>query len=185
MNIDRRLSDEPIEIRSSGERERMVTGYASVFNRKSNDLGGWFEVIMPGAFKDALASGREVRALFNHDSNMVLGSTRSGTVRLSEDKKGLRYEIDLPDTTYANNLAKLIERGDIRGNSFAFLPTEPPTWKGDTRYIARADLYDVSIVTSPAYEDAQVVSMRAQQDWQKQRQTTETYKRKAVLLNWT
>lgn len=165
-DIDRRVHEDEIEIRSESGRRPIVSGYAAVYNSKSRDLGGFTEVIRQGAFTNALASGRNVNAYFNHDPNMVLGSTQSGTLRLSENSRGLKYEIDLPDTTYANDLANLISRKDIRGNSFAFAPVKDQ-WspQGNKRELIDVELHDVSIVTNPAYESAQIVSVRSIQSF--------------------
>jgi len=161
VDIDKRLIEGDIELREEGGK-RTVTGYAAVFNSFSKDLGGWREVIKKGAFTEALASGGEVRAFFNHEPNMLLGSTVAGTVRLTENQRGLKYEIDLPDTSYARDLAELINRKDVRGSSFAFQATDED-WRenGRLREVRSVILHDVSIVTNPAYEAAQVVSMRS------------------------
>lgn len=160
--IDRRITEDTIEIRSEDGRRPVVYGYAAVYNSQSRDLGGFTEIIRPGAFRSALESGRNVNAYFNHNENMVLGSTAAGTLRLSENSRGLRYEIDLPDTSYARDLAELISRKDIRGNSFAFANAKDQ-WnaKGNKRELIDMELHDVSIVTNPAYESAQIVSMRS------------------------
>lgn len=139
-----------------GEAARIV-GHAAVFNSLSEDLGGFREMIAPGAFAEAV--GRDdVRALFNHDSNIVLGRTKAGTLKLSEDERGLLSEIFLPDTTQARDLAVSMKRGDVTQMSFAFsVRKEDQDWKrnGDgpwertIRKVAR--LYDVSPVTYPAY----------------------------------
>src|SRR5579875_2269362 len=97
-----------------------IVGYAAPFNSWSEDLGLFREIIRPGAFKRAIESRQDVRALFNHDPNLVLGRTSSGTLTLSEDEHGLLYEITPPDTQFARDLMKLIERGDIAGSSFGF-----------------------------------------------------------------
>ena len=153
------------------EREKegaRIVGHAAVFNSLSEDLGGFRELIAPGAFAEAI--GRDdVRALFNHDSNIVLGRSTSGTLKLSEDTRGLLSEIHLPDTQQARDLATLMKRGDITQMSFAFaVRKEDQDWKknGDgpwertIRKVAR--LYDVSPVTYPAYPqtDAAVRCMK-------------------------
>jgi hypothetical protein len=136
---------------------RTLVGYAALFNSYSEDLGGFIEVIEKGAFSDSLKN--DVRALLNHDPNYVLGRTRSGTLRLSEDDKGLRVEIDLPETTWADDLVKLIERGDINQMSFGFRVIEDE-WKEEKsqliRVLKKVDLFDVSIVTFPAYPETTV-----------------------------
>ena len=97
------------EIRSGARLESSqgkLIGYAAVFNRPSHDLGGFREVILPGAFKRTLATSEAVRALYNHNADQVLGRVGAGTLRLSEDETGLRFELDLPPTSYANDLAR-------------------------------------------------------------------------------
>ena len=144
-----------------------LVGYSAVFNELSPDLGGFREKIAPGAFSDAIESD-DIRALFNHDANIVLGRNKSGTLRLSEDDKGLRMEIDLPDTQAARDLAVSVGRGDISGQSFAFkvLPGGQNVDKQDDgtviRTITKAQLFDVGPVTYPAYPqtDVAVRSMR-------------------------
>ena len=108
-----------VEARAQGEAVPMIVGYAATFNQ-SAEIGGYFtEVIAPGAFADAIAKD-DVRAVFNHDENLVLGRTKSGTLRLFEDAIGLRYEIDPPDTQTARDLIESMRRGDISQSSFAF-----------------------------------------------------------------
>src|SRR5688572_2866304 len=109
----------PIEVREDGDKPNVLSGYAALFNTETV-IGGMFrEAVAPGAFRDAM--GRDdVRALFNHDANIVLGRTGNGTVRLSEDAVGLRYEVDLPDTQAARDLMVSVRRGDISQSSFAF-----------------------------------------------------------------
>lgn len=147
-----------IEYRKDGDSPRMV-GHAAVFNTRTS-IGGWYyEVIEPGAFKDALKTS-DVRALFNHDSNYVLGRSTAGTLRLSEDATGLLSEIDPPDTQFSRDLQEQMRRGDISQMSFAFT-VKDQRWEkkdgADLRVIERVStLYDVSVVTYPAYPDATV-----------------------------
>jgi HK97 family phage prohead protease len=136
-------------------RGRKLGGYASVFNR-SADLG-WMgsERIAPGAFDEALKTS-DPRALWNHDPNYVLGRMSAGTLRLSVDSTGLEYEVDLPDTSYARDLRELVERGDVTGASFAFVPGMH-TWDRETEtrtHTSVKELVDVSPVAYPAYEGA-------------------------------
>lgn len=130
-------------------------GYAAVFDQ-TTDLG-WMgkERMACGSVSDALKTS-DTRSLYNHDVNQVLGRLSAGTLRLSADDHGLEYEVDLPNTTYANDLRELVERGDITGASFAFVPGLS-TWdtKTETRTHTRVEqLVDVSPVTFPAYEGA-------------------------------
>jgi HK97 family phage prohead protease len=153
-----------IEERSDGLGPK-ITGYAAVFNKKSEDLGGFREKIKPGAFKQAIGKS-DVRGLFNHDSNFVLGRQSNGTLTLKEDKNGLWMEIEPPDTQIIRDLVIApIKRGDIREQSFGFI-VEEDSWDGlddeksskeITRTILKvAELFDVSPVTFPAYPDTSV-----------------------------
>jgi len=169
--IEKRIFDGTIETRAvDGKDTKVLVGYAAVFNSDSEKLGGWFiERILPGAFNEVL--GDDVRALFNHDPNLILGRSTSGTLRLSVDQEGLRYEIDLPDTQTARDLEKSIERGDVSQSSFAFQVGEDK-WvnEGDDeiREIIRFNrLFDVSPVTYPAYPDT-TVAKRSHEVWQQE-----------------
>ncbi|MDD5502577.1 MAG: HK97 family phage prohead protease [Candidatus Thermoplasmatota archaeon] len=168
MDLEKRfIPFEASEIRVEGkENERKITGYAAVFNRRSENLGGFVEIIRPGAFKEAIKS-TDVRALFNHDSNYVIGRTTSNTLKLEENQKGLRYEAIPPDTQWARDLLKSIERGDISQCSFSFRVakdgdkwTEVKTGEEAGVYIREINkiLYvgDVGPVTFPAYPQTSV-----------------------------
>ena len=138
----------------------LIVGYAAVFDSLSENLGGFREKIARGAFKNSLKRGDDVRALFNHNPDYVLGRTLSNTLRLQEDRKGLRIEIDPPDTSFSKDLITSINRGDIDQMSFGFL-TKSDDWEttheGDNiRTLNEVDLIDVSPVTFPAYHDTQI-----------------------------
>ncbi|HCE20286.1 MAG TPA: HK97 family phage prohead protease [Enterococcus sp.] len=147
---------------------RTISGYAAVFNSPTRLWEDLDEVIAPGAFSRAVSSS-DVRCLFNHDWSNVLGRTKSGTLRLSEDERGLKFEVDLPDTTVARDLIKSMERGDINQCSFGFIPTEE-TWDYNStpmlRTIHEVELYEVSIVPLPAYEDTEA-ALRSKEDLEK------------------
>lgn len=144
-----------------------ITGYAAVFDKWSEDLGGFKEKIRAGAFKKAIGKS-DVRGLFNHDSNFVLGRQSNNTLTIKEDKNGLWMEIDPPDTQIIRDLVLApIKRGDIKEQSFAFVIAEGgDEWKNirgekpdelATRTITEVDeLFDVSPVTYPAYPDTSV-----------------------------
>lgn len=141
-----------------GATVRPLLGYAAIFNSVAN-IGDYFEErIAPGAFAAAIARD-DVRCLFNHSDNYVLGRNKSGTLRLAEDDKGLRYEVDPPETTWARDLVTSIDRGDINQSSFQFRATRQE-WDdtGDLpiRTILEVELYDVAPVTFPAYGDTEV-----------------------------
>jgi HK97 family phage prohead protease len=155
-----------VEIRTEEGKGTIVRGYAAVFGKPSEDLGGFVEYIDRGAFDSVLND--DVRALFNHDPNMLLGRTVSKTLRVWQDEQGLAYELTLPDTAPARDLRTLIERGDVNQSSFAFrVAKDGDKWvmQGDktTRYIKRLSrLYDVSPVTYPAYPDTSVATRSMQ-----------------------
>lgn len=155
--MERRKVESPVEIRVDGE-IRKVAGYGAVFNSETVIGGRFREVILPGAFKRAVSG--DVFSFFNHDESKVLGRTSSGTLRISEDSNGLRYEVDLPDTTAARDLRVSMDRGDVNGSSFMFdVPDGGDEWtlnSGDLplRTIREANLYEVGPVTMPAYPDA-------------------------------
>jgi uncharacterized protein len=133
-----------------------IRGYAAVYNSDSEWMGGFYEQIEAGAFDSVLEN--DVRAYFNHDENLLLGRVSSGTLRIGTDKRGLFYEVDLPNTTYANDLVELMKRGDVNQSSFAFL-IEKDRWEqrdGTTyRIIEKVSrLLDVSPVAQPAYPDS-------------------------------
>ncbi len=146
------------EIRAA-DGERKIVGYAAVFNSQSEDLGGFREIIMPGAFDRALREAQDVRALWNHNPDIVLGRTKSGTLALSIDEKGLRCEISPPDTQAANDVLASIRRGDVDGMSFGFR-TLTDNWRmqeGEPiRELVDLELLDVSPVAYPAYPATQV-----------------------------
>jgi hypothetical protein len=138
-----------------------ITGYAAVFNTWA-DIGGWFrESIRPGAFAKTIREA-DVRALLNHNENFVLGRNKSGTLKLREDAKGLAVEIDPVDATWANDLMKSMRRGDVNQMSFGFtVNKEEVDAAKDERTLVDVTLFDVSVVTYPAYPttSAQVRSM--------------------------
>ncbi|WP_165250187.1 HK97 family phage prohead protease [Paludisphaera soli] len=151
---------------AEGEAEgpRVLRGHAAVFGESTvlYRARGWEvrEVIRPGAFRNALAERMDVRALIDHNSTLILGRTASGTLRLSEDARGLAVEIDPPDTQAARDLLVSIDRGDVSQMSFAFVPRKggeviTTRMDGDlevtTVELIDLDLYDVSAVTYPQY----------------------------------
>ena len=146
----------------TGGTKYVIEGHGAVFNRLSQNLGGFVEQIDPGAFKRTLGDNPDTRGLINHDPSLLLGRTRSGTLRLSVDSVGLPYEIDAPDTQYARDLIVSMERGDIDQSSFAFfVMPNGDTWDQTDqgmplRTLTALSIHngDVSPVTYPAYEDA-------------------------------
>jgi HK97 family phage prohead protease len=132
-----------------------LEGYAALFNSRSENLGGFTETIQPGAFRSSLKSRNDVKLLWNHDSGAVMGSTRSGTLSLSEDERGLKVSATLPDTTYGRDARELVRRGDVTGFSFGFsMPARGgDQWnaEGTERVLKSVRLHEVSLVAFPAY----------------------------------
>lgn len=161
MKIERRVLATNMEVRAEGDKPQIV-GHAAVFNRDSDLIGGMFiERIAPGAFAESLAKPDDVRALINHDSNLLLARNISGTLALKEDDRGLHVAIDPPNTTYANDLLESAKRGDISQMSFGFQTIEDSWTRGengapDVRTLRKVRLFDVSVVTFPAYPDTDV-----------------------------
>lgn len=152
-----RTTNSKFEVRSNDDGSVTMVGYAAKFNTRSQDLGGFVETIAPGSFTRSLEGGADVKALFNHDPNIVLGRSTAGTLRLFQDDTGLRYEVDLPNTSAGRDLAVSLQRGDISQSSFAFR-TISDDWSFDTdgrelRTLHDLELRDVSPVTYPAYLD--------------------------------
>lgn len=173
------------EMRAEGEKKRIV-GHASVFDEWTTLYEGrsfvWREIVRPGAFRDAIKEKQDVRSLWNHDANFPLGRTKSGTLELSEDDTGLLSDTDPVDAQYARDLLLSIARGDVSQMSFAFTPrrgdktttTEKDgvlvadnggervtIYRDGERYIEERELlslnlFDVSPVTYPAYEQTDV-----------------------------
>lgn len=153
-----RTFTEPAELRQLDDGRKVAFGYAARFDTLSQNLGGFVEQVAPGTFAKTIVEA-DIRALFNHDPNQVLGRNRSGTLRLSEDDNGLAYELDLPDTTAGRDVAALLERGDITGSSFGFR-TVSDEWAETEdgfplRTLTAVSLRDVGPVTYPAYTDAE------------------------------
>jgi len=144
------------EIRLKDDESNAITGYAAVFNSWSEDLGWFKEKIAQGAFAKTIKDG-DVRALINHDPNLIIGRTVNRTLRLWEDDRGLGFECDLPDTSYATDLRASIKRKDITQNSFGF-QTVIDEWSkdGKRRTLHEVRLFDVSPVTFPAYKQTNV-----------------------------
>ncbi|SDX45265.1 phage prohead protease, HK97 family [Marininema mesophilum] len=152
MKIERRAFP-LLEFRTEGDESPKIRGYAAVFGKLSENLGGFREKIAPGAFDKTLKSA-DVRALWNHNPDYVLGRNKSGTLTMQEDERGLAIEIDPPDTSWARDLITSMKRGDINQMSFGFR-TVSDNWevrgKENVRTLEEVDLFDVSPVTYPAY----------------------------------
>ena len=164
---ERRTYNSNVEVRMKGDdkdKKPVISGYALRFNKESEDLGGFTEVIAPGALDNT--DMEDVRALFNHDPNFVLGRTSSGTLKLEIDENGLRYEITPSDSQLVRDLVyEPIRRGDITQSSFGFTVMEEDSmweertdgpWKRTITNIR--ELFDVSPVTFPAYRQTEATA---------------------------
>ncbi|MBC8008589.1 MAG: HK97 family phage prohead protease [Burkholderiales bacterium] len=173
---ERRFNSGTVALRdagTAGSTGRTVRGYAAVFNKRSENLGTpsapWVEVIAPGAF-DGVLKG-DVRALFNHDSNLILARSKNGagTLKLWVDATGLGYEFEAPDTQAGRDLLVSLKRGDISQSSFGFtVATGGDEWRDEGKTRVRTirkigSLLDVSPVAYPAYPDATAAARAAGQ----------------------
>lgn len=154
---------------SESESGAVIEGHAAVFDSWSETLGGIFpfkEKVSRGAFIESVKKD-DIRALFNHDPNYVLGRNLAGTLELEEDEIGLRVKITPPDTSWARDITTSIRRGDISQMSIGFI-VEKDEWSTengmDTRDLKKVRLFDVSPVTFPAYS-ATDVGVRAMQEY--------------------
>lgn len=151
-----------IELRNEPE-SRHIEGYGSVFNERSLDLGGFVEMIAPGAF-DGVIERSDVKCYLDHNPEKgILARSRNGKGSLSlvVDEKGLRYEFDAPHTNLGDEVVEGLKRGDYSQSSFAFtVDDEVWTKEADGSYLRTitkiGGLYDVSIVANPAYEGTSV-----------------------------
>lgn len=140
---------------------RTLTGYAATFDNETR-IGGFVERIAPGAFRQTLSEGRDILALLDHRADVLLGRTKSGTLTLTEDSKGLRFDLQLPDTTAGRDLVELAQRGDLGGMSFGFKAIDE-SWNGNTRELRAVELHEISVVQSwPAYQQTEI-SLRNRQ----------------------
>ena len=161
------------EVRSEG---RTLRGLAIPYGVDTRINGGT-ESIAVGAVAASLP-GRDILALVDHDAGKVLGRTRSGTLRLSEDSRGISYEIDLPETTAARDVLALVERGDAGGMSFGFnVPKGGDEWRGTHRTVRSLTLHEISVITShPAYQATTVQARNAAHSMELLRLRLEVYR---------
>jgi HK97 family phage prohead protease len=156
-----RVNTTSFEVRAEGD-GMTFTGYASVFNSPSEDLGGFIEYVAPGAFKRSLQSRNEVKLLWNHDAGEPLASLRGGSMTLTEDEIGLKVSAQLPNTTRGRDVAELLRTNVINEMSFGFNVIKD-TWSrdGQTRTLESVRLFEVSVVSFGAYK-ATTASVRSQ-----------------------
>lgn len=154
MEIERRAA--VLEIRAAGRR---LEGYAATFGAEAR-IGSFVETIAPGAFAASLADGGDKLALVDHDPGRVLARTRSGSLRLVEDTRGLRFDLDVPDTQAGNDVLALAQRGDVGGMSFGFSVRKGgEAWKGQRRELRAVDLREISVVLAwTAYPDTTIAT---------------------------
>jgi HK97 family phage prohead protease len=164
VKLERRLY--PIELRVSDGEKTTIAGTGIVYNQLSVVIWGMFrEQISPGAFTESMAK-RDVRFLWNHNTDYPLGRTGNGTLRLSEDESGIGFENDPPATSWGNDAVASLRRGDVTQTSFGFVTVEDD-WSIDSneqliRTIRKGELWEISPVVFPAYPQTEV-GLRGQQ----------------------
>jgi len=178
-DVERRTMTVDFRVEKRADEPPKIIGHAALFNTLSEDLGGFREQIAPGAFSEAIVQD-DVRALWNHNPDHILGRSIAKTLSLKEDARGLAIEITPPDTQLARDLMTSMDRGDVTQMSFAFsVKPNGSNWgKGDDgadiRTLTSVHLYDVSPVTYPAYTQTDV-AVRSLQEWKKQHEPPPDY----------
>jgi len=178
MKQERRTLHSEFRVEQREDGKKLIRGHAAVFNSET-DLGWFRERIAPGAFSESIGKD-DVRALFNHDENFILGRNKAGTLTMREDEQGLYVEIDPPDTQVGRDLVTSIERGDISQMSFGF-QTIKDSWETeenaakDLRTLEKVKLWDVSPVTFPAYQETDV-AVRSHDCWSQSKAESLKYK---------
>src|SRR5262245_15395829 len=144
-----------VEFRAAGRR---LEGHAVVFGVEAK-LSGFTEVVLPGDFAASLRTGGDILALVDHDATKVLARTKSGSLRLSEDNRGLAFSLDTPATNAGEDVLELAHRGDLGGMSFAFtVGPNGETWRGTRRELRAINLHEISVVSAwPAYPETSVM----------------------------
>ena len=180
------------EVRETEDGETVLRGHAAVFNRLSQDLGGFRERVLPGAFARTLKENPDVRAFISHDPARVVGRTKSGTLTLREDDKGLAVRMVLPDTTDGRDLAALVQRGDVDQMSFGFRVqrenwllaerAKDDDYDGDIRELVDVDLFEVSAVAMPAYDETDLAVRDIVHAQEQRKKTAERLRRLAENL---
>lgn len=146
------LRTAPAPIKAEG---RTVQGYAVLYEKPA-DMGDFYEVVKTGALDGTLSTGRDIRALYHHDDMQLLGTTRAKTLEIGTDSKGLWFALDIPKTSYGNDLLELIKRGDVAGCSFGFIANQDNWVEGDdkpTRELLDVALHEITLTATPAYQD--------------------------------
>jgi HK97 family phage prohead protease len=186
-DLERRFTVGSIELRAKDgdEESRTLEGFAAMYEKDSHDLGGFVERIAPGAFKRAFDGQHDVFALADHDHAKRLARQGNGSLRMFDDPKGLRVEIDLPDTTTGRDMLEEVRSGLVAGMSFGFR-VKKDTWEEPDdeaapylRTLEDVELFEVSAVGRPAYPDTTIAARglevaRAQNDERKGLSAEET-----------
>ena len=198
--LEKRYIPAGLELRQEDDGRRIISGYAAVYGKESEDLGGFREVLREGAFARALKKKPDVKCLLNHDPNHILGRTKNRTLTLEDTPVGLRFEAEVPDTVAGRDAYTLVERGDIDQCSFAFsVAKNGDKWtEREGTYLREiveiGNLSDVSLVVYPAYPDTSAETrnkevldsylsdLRAQEQAEKIAEGRATRKRKVALL---
>mgnify|MGYP002623617335 CR=1 FL=1 len=196
--MEKRVYNIETRVEKDENDKEVVVGYGSIFNSRSENLGGFYEYIAPEAITNETIMASDVRALINHDPNLILARSKNGegNLMLSVDEKGLRYQFNIPETSYGKDLAINLKNGNISQSSFAFTIAEGgDTWSTDDegrdiRTITKINrLYDISSVTYPAYSEASsdlVIAQRGLQTYKesqkKQEEENDLVKRSLAKL---
>ena len=178
-----------LEIRGHGTltgKGKTLTGYAAVFNSEAV-LGDFVEVIRQGAFAKSLASASNIRALYHHQGDALLGTTKGGTLQLREDSHGLAFTLSLPDTSHGRDLAVLVDRGDISGCSFGFrVAPGGDRWEQRgaqlVRELLNVELSEITLTADPAYADT-CIAMRSRQAFEEAR-NFDDFLRNPIHIRW-
>lgn len=167
MKLEYRIqSFEPLELEVREDGTKKISGYAAVFNSDSVDFGYFVERIRPGAFEKTLRDNPDVVALMSHDTGQPIARTSAGNLKISEDKRGLKFEMSPIDTEDGRKAIEWVRSGVAKGMSFGFMPIEDnwSTKNGkNLRELVEVRLYEISLVTFPAYP-ATEASMRSLED---------------------
>lgn len=147
-----------------------LVGYAAVFDSPA-DLGEFVEVVRPGAFTRSLKQAGGIVALYDHERRSILGKVSAGTLQVTQDTKGLAFELSLPDTSVGRDLAVLVERGDVSGCSFGFItPPGGDRWEQRgaklVRELLSVDLREITVTPQPAYPDTSVAKRSMPSFWE-------------------
>jgi len=171
MKITNSVFDAEIELRSdeSDDSKKTLSGYAAKFDSLSVPLYNFREKIKKGAFAKSIEKNN-IRALWNHNTDFVLGSTKNKTLRLQEDDRGLKFDLDLPDTQIGRDAAVSVSRGDVEGMSFSF-GVQTEEWdetdsKNIIRTLIEVDLKEVSPTAFPAYPKTKVTARSVKDDYE-------------------